>query len=676
MNEEFITAMDDNSILEGEPIADEIATDLLVDESSLMPTDATEEFIETFDSSDATAEEQEEAIEEIVEESLDLPIPDDLLDTLIAFINSLTIAGTPASDAFQFGSTGTNIILGREGNDLILAVDPQLDLPGLGETDIFSGGSQSDRFILGDRTKAYYDDGDANTTGDDDVAIVVDFNPNDDVIQLHGSPEDYNLVDFAELGEGGTGTAIFLKGETNDELIGSINNVDGLSLDADYFRFENGSAEEPVLSSIEQFGTAGIDLSFTIANSKDGSNALLVAGYTSGNLGRRDRGGLDGFISKYNNQGREEWTRQIGTRAIDNSYGIDTDTAGNVYLLSRTSGRLAGANAGIGNDVVLSKYNRIGRRQWQIQLGSFGRDNPFVDPRVDSSGDVVIAGYTNDDFAGPNADTGIPPSADAWIAKYDSNGNQLWSEQFGTEEGDETFGLDLDSEDNIYTTGWTRGDLGGPNNLNSDGEVTYDIWLAKYDTDGNQQWIEQFGTNTFDWSWDVATDINDDIYITGWTLGDLGGSNAGSYDTWVAKYDSDGDRLWIDQFGTTGDDAALGIDVDELGNYYLTGYTDGDLTGEGNAGSYDAWVAKYDSDGNELWLQQFGTSELDNAYEVSVSGDNVFVTGVTEGSLGSTNAGSYDAWIGRFSATDGTLLDFDSPSSDSSESSSDRLSSV
>ena len=684
MNEELETIVE-------EPVEEVLVDLLLVDNSGSVPepTDVVEEYVESFDTSDLTEEEQEQAIEDInkeiveeIEEEViaepvpDPPIPDEILEQLIAFINDLTVAGTPASDAFQVGSTGTDIILGREGNDVILAVDPQQNLPGVGETDIFSGGSESDRFILGDRTKAYYDDGDANTSGDDDVAIVVDFNPNEDVIQLHGSPEDYTLVDFAEQGEGETGTAIFLKGETNDELIGSINNVGGLSLDADYFRFENGSAEKPVLSSIKQFGTAGIDLPFTITHSKDGSNALLVAGYTSGNLGRRDRGSLDGFITKYNNQGREQWTRQIGTKAIDNSYGIDTDTAGNVYLLSRTSGRLAGANAGIGNDVVLSKYNRRGRRQWQIQFGSPGNDNPFVDPRVDSSGNVVIAGYTNDDLGGINADTEIPPSADAWIAKYDNNGNQLWIEQFGTEEGDETFGLDIDSEDNIYTTGWTRGNLGTPNNLNPDGEVTYDIWLAKYDTNGEQQWIEQFGTNTFDWSWDVATDINDDIYITGWTLGSLEGSNAGSYDTWVAKYDSDGNQLWLDQFGTTGDDAALGMDVDELGNYYLTGYTDGDLTGEGNAGSYDAWVAKYDSDGNELWLQQFGTSELDNAYEVSVSGDNVFVTGVTEGSLGSTNAGSYDAWIGKFSATDGTLLDFDSPSSDSSESSSDRLSSV
>ena len=656
----------------GENGEGDVVTENLVEDSSLTPTDATEEFVEAFDSSDMTAAEQEAAVEDVSEEIVEevaengeepstppLPdIPDEVLENLIAFINNLTVAGTPASDAFQFGSTGTDIILGREGSDIILAVDPQLALPGAGDTDLFSGGSEGDRFILGDRAKPYYDDGDASTTGDDDVAIILDFNPNQDVIQLHGSPEDYTLVDFAELGEDETGTAIFLKGETNDELIGSINTVGGLSLDANYFQFVDGSAPQPSTQSIEQLGTEGIDLSFTVANGSGRRGGVLVAGYTSGSLGRRDRGALDSFFGKYSTQGSQQWLRQFGTNAIDNAYGVDTDSSGNIYLLSRTNGELAGDNAGLGNDVVFGKYNSRGRQIWQVQFGSPGNDNPFVDPKVDSSNNIVIAGYTNDDLGAPNADTVIPPSADAWIAKYDSDGNQLWLEQFGTDEGDETFGIDIDSQDNIYATGWTRGNLGAPNNLNPDGEVTYDIWLAKYDTDGNQQWIEQFGTNTFDWSWDAATDINDDTYITGWTLGDLGGSNAGSYDVWVAKYDSEGNQELLTQFGTAGDDAALGIDTDESGNYYLTGYTDGDLGGEGNAGDYDAWVAKYDSEGNQLWLEQFGTPELDNAYEVSVSGSDVFVTGVTEGSLGAVNAGSYDGWIAQFSADDGTLLDF------------------
>ena len=218
MNEELDGV---NAIIQRESVADEIATNLLVDDSSLMPTDITEDLIETFESSDVTAEEQEEAVEEAVEEAI--------------------------------GSNGTDNISGREENDVIVGVDPQLDLPGLGETDIFSGGSESERFILGDRTRAYYDDGDDSTTGDDDVALIFDFNSNEDVIQLHGNPEDYTLVDFAELGKGEAGTAIFLNGATNDELIGSLNNVGGLSLDAAYFRFENGSPAQPVLESIEQY---------------------------------------------------------------------------------------------------------------------------------------------------------------------------------------------------------------------------------------------------------------------------------------------------------------------------------------------------------------------------------------------------------------------------------------
>ena len=60
------------------------------------------------------------------------------------------------------------------------------------------------------------------------------------MIQLHGSREDYTLVNLAE--QGSTGTAIFLKGETNNELIGNITTASGLSLDADYFRFVDAPA--------------------------------------------------------------------------------------------------------------------------------------------------------------------------------------------------------------------------------------------------------------------------------------------------------------------------------------------------------------------------------------------------------------------------------------------------
>jgi hypothetical protein len=671
MDENFIETIENNDLVEQPEAVEDVTVEFLVDESSLTPTDEAEAIVNAVDDSELT-ETEEEVVEDVVDEN-PTNIPEPILDIVIAYINDLTVAGTPGSDAFQFGSTGIDIILGREGNDVLVGVDPTEEFPGQGDTDLLSGGSQSDRFILGDRNNPYYNDGDDSSTGEDSMAMLLDFNPTEDVIELNGSPEDYTLVNLSELGEGETGTAIYLNGETNNELIASINNVEGLSLDADYFKFLDGSAASPVTTEIEQFGTDGIDVGFSVANGNDPSAPILSTGYTNGALGDDDNAALEAFLVQYDNTGNQEWVEQIGTAANENGYGVDTDAEGNVYWLARTNGELEGENAGIGNDVVFSKYNAQGEQQWIRQFGSFGNDNPFVDPRVDSAGDVVIAGYTNDDLAAPNADTEIPPSADAWIAKYDSNGNEVWSEQFGTEEGDETFGLDIDSQDNIYTTGWTRGDLGAPNNLNEEGEATYDIWLAKYDTNGNQQWIEQFGTDDFDWSWDVATDSNDNLYATGWTLGDLAGTNSGSYDIWVAKYDSQGNQQQIQQFGTAGDDAATSVDVDDAGNYYLTGYTDGDIAGTGNAGSYDAWVAKYDSSGNQLWIEQFGTSERDEAYEVSVSDGSVYVTGTTDGSLGSTNAGSFDGWIGELSSTDGTLLDFGSSSNTALQTSGDEL---
>ena len=136
------------------------------------------------------------------------------------------------------------------------------------------------------------------------------------------------------------------------------------------------------------------------------------------------------------------------------------------------------------------------------------------------------------------------------------------------------------------------------------------------------------------------------------------GTNAGEYDVWLAKYNNDGDRLWIQQFGTAGDDSLLfgGIEVDSNGDILLTGHTDDDLAGNNN-GSYDAWAAKYNNDGDRLWIQQFGTPDLDYAQGISSdNAGNIYVSGITEGSLGALNAGAADAWVAKLDTDSGMLL--------------------
>ena len=568
-------------------------------------------------------------------------LPANLIELALGFVGLELLgimAGSPGSDAFIVGRPEKNdTLITRQGSDVLLAVDPSAANPGQGEIDTLAGDKDlfeifslpglepleetprfwPDRFILGDERQPYY-----VGSGLGDYASILDFDPELDTIQLHGMPEDYHLIEFS--GD----TEIYWQQEGEPDLVASLSEVSGLSLNQDYFQFANDiSPEEPVLEKIEQLGTVGVDFSVGVAT--DNSDGVYLTGTSADSF----------WVTKYDNDGNQQWRKQSPFTG-----GIDTDNLGNVYV-----------GGGLG-DISVVKYDSEGNQQWTQSLGTLTLDNSF-NLDVDDSGNVYLSGYTLGDLGGPNAGeftAGLLPipSTDAWIVKYDSEGNQQWLKQFGSENYDEAFAIATDSKGNVYTSGWTFGDLGGTN------AGFYDVWVAKYNSDGNQQWLTQFGTSDYDWSWDAATDNEDNLYITGWTLADLGGANAGSYDGWVTKYNSDGNQLWLKQFGTEGDDVARGIDFDDSGNFYLTGYTDADFGGS-NAGSYDTWVAKYDSDGNQLWKQQFGTSEIDNPFDIAVnSNDRVFVTGFTEGSLGATNVGSYDAWLAELYSVDGSLLDF------------------
>jgi hypothetical protein len=164
-------------------------------------------------------------------------------------------------------------------------------------------------------------------------------------------------------------------------------------------------------------------------------------------------------------------------------------------------------------------------------------------------------------------------------------------------------------------------------------------FIAKYDASGNLHWARQIGTIAGDVAWSVSADGQGSVFVAGETFGNLGALNGGSADAFLGKYDAAGNVLWIQQLGGSGFDYAEGVFSDKFGNAYVVGETEGSLGGP-NAGGYDAFVAKYDPAGNQLWFNQFGTATTD--YALSVSGDalgNIFTGGVTDGSLGGTKRG-------------------------------------
>ena len=179
----------------------------------------------------------------------------------------------------------------------------------------------------------------------------------------------------------------------------------------------------------------------------------------------------------------------------------------------------------------------------------------------------------------------------------------------GTASNDRGHGIAVDSSGNIYVAGYTAGALDGETNSGGD-----DIYLTKYNSAGTRQWTRLAGTTGSDQSgWGaVAVDGSGNSYVTGYTSGNLDGeTNAGGSDAVLIKYDSSGSKLWTRLLGTAGSDSAWAVAVDGSGNIYISGFTDGNLGGETNSGGTDAFLAKYNSSGTLQWTRLLGERDID-----------------------------------------------------------------
>ncbi len=104
-----------------------------------------------------------------------------------------------------------------------------------------------------------------------------------------------------------------------------------------------------------------------------------------------------------------------------------------------------------------------------------------------------------------------------------------WSRQLGTSRNDSGNGVATDPLGNVFISGRTEGSLGGPN------AGDYDAFVSKYDSTGNLLWTRQLSTSAEDNSYGVAADPLGNIYISGYTAGSLGGPNAGGRDAFLVK---------------------------------------------------------------------------------------------------------------------------------------------
>ncbi|EMG12845.1 beta-propeller repeat protein, partial [Leptospira interrogans serovar Grippotyphosa str. LT2186] len=233
---------------------------------------------------------------------------------------------------------------------------------------------------------------------------------------------------------------------------------------------------------------------------------------------------------------------------------------------------------------------------------------------------------------------------DLFVTKYDGNGNKQWTRLLGV-AGIQTLarGITSDNLGNVYTTGTTFGNL--------DGQAlsgTQDLFVTKYDGSGNKQWTRLLGVaGATTQANGISRDIFNNLHVSGYTLGNLDGQAlSGIQDLFVTKYDTGGNKQWTRLLGVAGQiTQGNGVAFDSSGNIYLTGRTSGNLDGQALSGIQDLFVTKYDTGGNKQWTRLLGVAGVSTtAYGItSDSLGNVYTTGVTSGNLdGQALSGTQD----------------------------------
>jgi hypothetical protein len=400
---------------------------------------------------------------------------------------------------------------------------------------------------------------------------------------------------------------------------------------------------EPTLEWTRLLGSTATDVANGVAI--DSNNNVYITGYTGSSLdGETNAGGNDAFLAKYDSAGTKVWTKLLGTSGGDEAYHVAIDSNNNVYITGYVGGSLDGETNAGSNDAFLAKYDSAGTKLWTKVLGTVTTETNSIVERaygvsIDSNNNVYITGFTQGSLDGQTNAGGN----DAFLAKYDSAGTKLWTKVLGTVTTDSNsisevaYSVAIDSNNNVYITGSTTGNLDGETHAGS-----YDAFLAKYDSAGTKVWTKLLGTSANEFSHVVAIDSNNNVYITGSTSGNLDGqTNAGGNDAFLAKYDSAGTKVWTKLLGTSATEYSNGVAIDSNNNVYITGDTYGSLDGETSAGLRDAFLAKYDSAGTKVWTKLLGTSAIEFSNGVAIySNNNVYITGHTSGNLdGETNAG-------------------------------------
>lgn len=415
-------------------------------------------------------------------------------------------------------------------------------------------------------------------------------------------------------------------------------NAGGTRLWATYY----GGNEKDELADIAVSATGDVYIAgFTLSDTGIATSGSHQPLYGGGVLLKGDI-----YLAKFNTNGVREWGTYYGGFMMDHDPKLAIDGDNNIYLAgtSSSSNDIITANAhqtalGGGQDGFLAKFNDKGQRLWATYCGGETYNEEIEAITTDRNGNVYIGGFTTSEtnISTPGVHQEVfhihnsATITDAFVMKYDGNGNKLWGTYYGGVDYDYLEALACDKNGNVYIGGRTlsadkiatAGTYQEDHNNNSD----HDGYIAKLSPDGRRVWGSYFGGDGFDEVKDLAFNKKGMLYVAGTTYaqnlatpGSFQAHSNGDADAFLAIFNLSGQRMYTTYFGGNNFDQLISMEPDKRGNLFICGNTSS-TTGiatpaafkssfSGSSTLYDAFLTRFDTDTTVFFDQFFARTNF------------------------------------------------------------------
>ncbi len=385
-------------------------------------------------------------------------------------------------------------------------------------------------------------------------------------------------------------------------------------------------------------------------------------------------GQFDGFIAKYDGQGKVKWVKEFGSVLEDAGVNLACDNEGNIYIAGNFRsetidfGPIALSGDGV-DKAFIAKINSAGKIVWAKTITQGIANSKPVGIAVNNGLVFLSATFDNGDITIGNKTLKNLGKTDIFYAAYSSeDGSLKWANTAGRSENDYAETVAVDKSGNCYLSGRAYATFGQEINIGSHkfkASNNYNSFVAKFDMQGNLIWVKHMKGKGGAFIDGIDVSENGDVYVCGFhgkgvhTIIDTLYSSKSEGNQFLVKISPDGKQKWIKIFPFEMIGRINGIDIDKHSNCYIGGFLGGKalfdtiMITDANISLYKNFICKVNKNGKVLMAKSFGENVNTKAINMLAvdNNENCFISGnynhrsIKFGEHIVTNKGQTDSYI-------------------------------